>query len=114
MDLPFEGASIVVSGHQHTYERIEAPSRRNTTYIVNGLGGNPWLYEVGKERTGECKRVEPGSKFRYNAAHGALFGTLKQDPTSDGKKMWVDLCLYSIDRGEKQVIDHAMFPLRRR
>lgn len=62
MRWPFKewGASLVLGGHDHTYERLEFDG---LTYIVNGLGGGP-IYPF----------VFPlaGSQARYNNAHGAL------------------------------------------
>ena len=65
MRWPFRawGVSLVVSGHQHVYERIE---RDGMTYVLNGLGGHPWLYDIH-----ECKPVR-GSRSRFNTAHGAM------------------------------------------
>lgn len=54
------GASAVLSGHDHAYERIE---RDGMVYFVNGIGGAS-LYPVGAP-------VE-GSQVRFNAAHGAM------------------------------------------
>ncbi len=54
------GADFVLSGHDHTYERI---SREGILYFVNGLGGRS-IYEFG----------EPvlGSQVRYNGDYGAM------------------------------------------
>ncbi len=62
MDWPFKnwGASIVLSGHDHHYERIE---RNGTIYLVNGLGG---------AKTHPVQQLVEGSKFQYNARHGAI------------------------------------------
>jgi hypothetical protein len=54
------GVDLVLSGHEHSYERLE---RDGITYIVNGLGGAsryPFSEPVG------------GSRVRYNANDGAL------------------------------------------
>jgi tartrate-resistant acid phosphatase type 5 len=63
MQWPYRdwGVDLVLSGHDHTYERIEADG---LTYVVNGLGGN-MPYDFG--------RPLPGSKVRFNNAHGAMF-----------------------------------------
>jgi hypothetical protein len=54
------GASLVLAGHAHSYERLEA---EGMTYIINGLGGaNPNSFG----------RPIEGSQFRFNAAHGAM------------------------------------------
>jgi len=55
------GADLVLAGHDHHYERLE---RDGITYVVNGLGGNPHRYDMG--------RPVPGSVVRFNAAHGAM------------------------------------------
>jgi hypothetical protein len=59
---PFKtwGASIVITGHEHVYERLEVDG---LTYLVNGLGGDSG-YSFGKPVA--------ESKFRYNAKHGAM------------------------------------------
>ena len=54
MDLDYEdwGASAVIVGHEHVYERmlINRPLRDGSApampYIVNGLGGHPWSVHV--------------------------------------------------------------------
>ena len=45
------------------------------TYIVNGLGGHPWLYEINN-----CEE-EQGSQARFNSHHGALLGLLSDSST---------------------------------
>lgn len=62
MRWPFRewGASVVMSGHDHTYERLEVDG---LTYIVNGLGG-AGRYE-------EKARLDQ-SKVFFNKEHGAL------------------------------------------
>lgn len=61
MQWPFAawGADLVLSGHDHDYERVE----RDIPYLVNGLGG--------KDRYRFGRPVE-GSAARYNAGPGAL------------------------------------------
>lgn len=54
------GADLVLSGHDHTYERLAVGG---LTYIVNGAGG-AGLYGLGPP--------VPGSLARFNADHGAL------------------------------------------
>ncbi len=54
------GADVIISGHEHTYERIE---RDGIVYFVNGLGGR------------ERHRFGPpicGSITRYQSNHGAM------------------------------------------
>ena len=65
MRWPFEawGASIVVSGDSHNYERIV---RGELTYVVNGAGGNG-LAGFGSPIA--------GSAVRYNGDHGAMLVT---------------------------------------
>jgi tartrate-resistant acid phosphatase type 5 len=62
MQWPFQawGASAVISGHEHTYERLLIGG---TPYFVNGLGGAS-RYDFGPPL--------PGSQVRYNAAFGAM------------------------------------------
>lgn len=55
------GATAVIAGHDHHYERLEIDG---TLYFVNGLGGNPNRYAVGEPIA--------GSAFHYNADHGAM------------------------------------------
>ncbi len=75
------GADLVLAGHDHTYERIE---QDGLLYIVNGIGGNPSLYEF--------PTVVPGSQIRFNQDHGALFLWL------DGRTL----------RGEMHTLEHGV------
>lgn len=63
MQWPFDkwGADLVISGHEHVYERLLKDS---LNYIVCGLGGAP-AYGFGKAST--------LSILRHNSEHGALF-----------------------------------------
>lgn len=54
------GADVVLSGHDHTYERIE---RDGMLYIVNGLGGSS-IYLKGA--------ALKGSLIQYNEKHAAM------------------------------------------
>jgi tartrate-resistant acid phosphatase type 5 len=54
------GADIVLSGHEHVYERLEVDG---FPYIVNGLGGRS-LYSF--------RTPVDGSKIRYSADYGGL------------------------------------------
>jgi len=54
------GADAVISGHDHTYERL---LHDQIPYFVDGLGGSS-IYEFGEPL--------PGSQVRYNADYGAL------------------------------------------
>jgi glucose/arabinose dehydrogenase len=60
---PFQewGASAVISGHNHAYERI---LRDGFPYFINGSGGNPNRYSF-------LTPVE-GSQVRYREDHGAM------------------------------------------
>lgn len=62
MQWPFAewGADIVLSGHDHTYERI---FRDDILYFVNGLGGRSKYDFFG---------VIEGSQLRYNDDYGAM------------------------------------------
>ena len=55
------GASAVISGHDHVYERILVDG---FPYFTNGLGGSPNRYSF----------LSPvfGSQIRYRAVHGAM------------------------------------------
>jgi hypothetical protein len=62
MQWPFTawGADAVITGHDHTYERVEIDG---IPYFVNGLGGKS-LYSFGTPI--------PGSQIRYNDNYGAM------------------------------------------
>lgn len=69
MQWPFEawGASLVMTGHDHTYERIKRDDNNDSdslTYIVTGLGGRS-IY------TFPASNLVTGSVIRYNATYGA-------------------------------------------
>ncbi len=55
------GTAAVVAGHDHLYERIMSDGM---LYFVNGLGGNPSVYNFGPPI--------PGSAARYNQDFGAM------------------------------------------
>jgi 3',5'-cyclic AMP phosphodiesterase CpdA len=63
MQWPFAqwGASVVLSGHDHLYERLDIDG---TPYLVNGLGGHPERYAFS--------RPLPQSRYRFREDHGAL------------------------------------------
>jgi tartrate-resistant acid phosphatase type 5 len=70
LQWPFEewGADVVISGHDHSYERLDA---NGFPYFVNGAGGAT-LYDfenVGNLPSGVV------SKVRYNDKHGAMLIT---------------------------------------
>jgi len=62
MQWPFGtwGADAVISGHDHTYERILVAG---TVYFVNGLGGRS-IYKFNAPVS--------GSQMRYNDDYGAM------------------------------------------
>jgi tartrate-resistant acid phosphatase type 5 len=62
MRWPFKnwGASVVLTGHDHYYERLMVDG---FPYIINGLGGGP-IYAFGP--------IADGSLVRYNSDHGAM------------------------------------------
>ena len=83
MRWPFRawGAEVVLSGHDHTYERFDI---EGFPYIVNGLGGAeryPFEHAAGAL-----------SKFRYNSGYGAMLvvantsGITYEFWTTDGVK----------------------------
>jgi tartrate-resistant acid phosphatase type 5 len=63
MQWPFAawGAQLVLSGHEHSYERI---ARDGITYVVNGLGGAP-RYAPGSTTVA-------GSRLFFNQSHAAM------------------------------------------
>jgi hypothetical protein len=65
MQWPFAawGADAVLSGHDHTNERLIVDG---IPYFVNGLGGNVIYTFI---------QILPESRFRYNADHGAMLVT---------------------------------------
>jgi tartrate-resistant acid phosphatase type 5 len=69
MQWPYRewGATAVLAGHDHTYERIEIGL---FPYFVNGIGGNT-IYSFGTPI--------PGSKVRYNSDYGAMLVNAYQD-----------------------------------
>jgi hypothetical protein len=60
---PFKqwGATAVLSGHEHFYERLFV---NDLPYLINGLGGYPNRFGF--------TTVIPGSQVRYNQDHGAM------------------------------------------
>ncbi len=63
MQWPFQawGADLVVSGHNHVYERVNVDGLR---FVTNGVGGWDGLNGFGT--------VVAGSEVRYNAQNGAI------------------------------------------
>ena len=70
MRWPFRkwGADVVMSGHDHIYERFQV---EGIPYFVNGIGG--------AERYPLSELPKPGSLFRYNRMHGAMLVTATPD-----------------------------------
>lgn len=70
LQWPFEawGATAVMAGHDHTYERI---LKNGFPYFVNGLGGRS-IY-------GFSSTPEPGSVVRYNSTYGAMLIEANED-----------------------------------
>ena len=62
MQWPFAawGASAVLAGHDHDYERLTV---NGIPYFVNGVGGKS-LYVF--------RTIQPQSQFRYNSDYGAM------------------------------------------
>ena len=69
MQWPFAewGANVVISGHDHTYERI---SKDGILYFVNGLGGSSKY---------AFRDIVEGSQVRYNEDHGAMMVEVSGD-----------------------------------
>jgi hypothetical protein len=90
MQWPFKawGASAVLSGHDHTYERIIL---EGFPYFVNGAGGAP-LYKFGTPVA--------GSQVRYSAEHGAMRLTATQKTLT--------LQFYSTDGTTARLIDSCI------
>jgi hypothetical protein len=63
LDYALWGADLVLSGHDHIYERLE---RDGITYVVSGLGG--------KSIRG-IRNIESGSVVRYNDDYGISYFT---------------------------------------
>lgn len=70
MRWPFEqwGADVVLSGHEHFYERLRSGG---LNYLINGAGGGG-RYPLSS--------IAPESQLRYNADYGAL--KAQADPAS--------------------------------
>jgi hypothetical protein len=72
------GADLVLSGHNHQYERFApqnpaggADAARGLRYFVVGTGGTPNLYGFGT--------TKPNSEVRYNGGQGILKLSLSAD-----------------------------------
>ena len=64
-------------------------------FIVNGLGGHPWTYQIDG-----CPAY-PGSQFRYNAFHGLQLAVHSWDEQAQREK--IDFCFYSYEQGGSMV-----------
>lgn len=70
MDWPFKewGVDLVLSGHEHNYERLEY---KGLTYVIDGLGGDWWdPFEDPSRHTEPDDPVQ--SLVRFNGNFGAL------------------------------------------
>jgi len=96
MRWPFQnwGASAVLSGHEHTFERIFR--EKTLPYVVNGLSGHPWIYEINGDG---CVPVN-GSVVRYDNSHGIGFGVVSRNEFR--------MCFYSLENGITKVDDFAL------
>jgi hypothetical protein len=72
MRWPFQewGADLVLSGHDHDYERLQV---NDLLYIVQGLSGGQ-LYPLGEK--------VPESQFRFAGEYGALLAEATPDSIS--------------------------------
>jgi tartrate-resistant acid phosphatase type 5 len=70
------GASIVLMGHQHLYERIVDDD--GLTWVVNGLGGTTGIASIRNDQGCE-KYIAPGSRSRFNESVGAMIGVATAD-----------------------------------
>jgi len=100
MDLDYEGwgVSMVLVGHEHTYERFIVSrdgGKTNMPYILNGLGGHPWTYQI------EGCPAAKGSQFRYNKFHGMQLAIHSFDEKLQKEK--IDFCFYTLEDGGKLV-----------
>jgi hypothetical protein len=85
MRWPFTAwcATSVIAGHEHAYERLQI---EGIPYFVNGIGGNPWLYE--QEACPEAR----GSQKRFNRAHGAMLVVANETE--------MEYCLFAVDAAD--------------
>ena len=75
------GATAVLTGHDHLYERILRDDNGDgieLPYFVVGLGGVRSLYKFSDQATVE------GSQFQYNKSHGALIVDATNDEIQFG------------------------------
>ena len=90
------GATAVLSGHDHIYERIlrdDNGDNIDLPYFVTGLGGNPSIYNFSST-------LVEGSSAQYNSAHGAVI----VDATSDT----ISFAFHSIENGGTQIDSYSI------
>ena len=100
MRYPFHewGVDLVLTGHQHVYERMEI---KTVTHVINGLGGHHWTYEID-----QCRHVVNGSKKRYNQYHGLMYGVITNNELA--------FCFYSIENEvDGSLVDEFIIPAQR-
>ncbi|MEL6924224.1 MAG: metallophosphoesterase [Bacteroidota bacterium] len=68
------GASAVLSGHEHVYQRIHHAEHPALPYFVNGLGGRDKIYACGHQPL-DPQRF---SNFCYNDDFGAMRATVRE------------------------------------
>jgi hypothetical protein len=91
------GASAVITGHQHVYERVIGTD--GMLYLVNGLGGHERLYGVSVANG--CAQIE-GSQISYNDFHGFQIAVATPEQ--------LDICMYVIPNGKVTVLDSVTIP----
>lgn len=101
MRWPFAewGASIVLTGHVHAYERLV---RDGLTYVSNGIGGVKGVDHITVEDG--CTPVE-GSIVQYNGSVGAMIGVATKDA--------LRFCLLAVDRDHPDGVCIDSFTLAR-
>jgi tartrate-resistant acid phosphatase type 5 len=102
MQWPFEqwGADMVLTGHEHTYERIMVDSDHggdSVPYFVNGVGGRS-LY-------GFLSPPVAGSAVRYSATYGAML--------VDASDSTMSIRFYSASGGNGTLVDSITVHARR-
>lgn len=88
------GASLVLTGSQHVYERLSVGSPP-LTHVINGLGGHPW-----RDRITNCRSTRQDSQVRYAEAHGVQVLFVESDV--------IRSCFYSTEGGGTLVDAHTV------
>lgn len=88
------GASLVLTGSQHVYERLSVGSPP-LTYVINGLGGHPW-----RDRITNCRSTRQDSQVRYAESHGVQVLFVEGDV--------IRSCFYSTEGGGTLVDAHTV------